>query len=330
MGPAKMALGLAGNVLIAKLFGDKIDAAKDAISKGIASELSGEDKDRLEHSDNTFKTMFAAGATEQQGDIYVRGATTLLNIALGTAANMAGSVTGKVFSVAGGRGTTGGKLTDPIDPKHPGWANEFGDTSGKGWVDGPPVKPTVAPVHTDVPKPHVEAVVKVETAKSVKGSHEYELLNNPAARSPNTRYELDNGNTFTTNSKGMVEELTFTPTKEKVPRDSRQTEAGKEGRDTDVGGHIQACSNGGTCDKYNLFPQDKNFNNSAYKVFYENRVKEALDDPARTVGPTTVRFERADPGSVRPDSLVLTYVIDGKPKTVTFKNEPHQIPEVIE
>ncbi|WP_339538770.1 hemagglutinin repeat-containing protein [Pseudomonas sp. RA_15y_Pfl2_54] len=329
MGPAKMALGLAGNVLIAKLFGDKIDAAKDAISKGIASELSGEDKDWLEHSDNTFKTMFAAGATEQQGDIYVRGATTLLNIALGTAANMAGSVTGKVFSVAGGKGTTGGKLTDPIDPKHPGWANEFGDTSGKGWVDGPPVKPTVAPVHTDVPKPHVEAVVKVETAKSVKGSHEYELLNNPAARSPNTRYELDNGNTFTTNSKGMVEELTFTPTKEKVPRDSRQTEAGKEGRDTDVGGHVQACSNGGTCDKYNLFPQDKNFNNSAYKVFYENRVKEALDDPSKTVGVTTVRFVREDPGSVRPDAMRVTYIVDGKAKTVVFKNEPHQIPEVI-
>ena len=330
MGPAKMALGLAGNVLIAKLFGDKIDAAKDAISKGIASELSGEDKDWLEHSDNTFKTMFAAGATEQQGDIYVRGATTLLNIALGTAANMAGSVTGKVFSVAGGKGTTGGKLTDPIDPKHPGWANEFGDTSGKGWVDGPPVKPTVAPVHTDVPKPHVEAVVKVETAKSIKGSHEYELLNNPAARSPNTRYELDNGNTFTTNSKGMVEELTFTPTKEKVPRDSRQTAAGKEGRDTDVGGHAQACSQGGTCDGYNLFPQDRNFNNSAYKVFYENRIKEALDDPSKTVGLTRIKFKREEPGSSRPDSLQVFYTIDGKTKSVVFENEARKIPEIIE
>jgi filamentous hemagglutinin len=329
MGPAKMALGLAGNVLIAKLFGDKIDAAKEAISKGIASELSGEDKDRLEHSDNTFKTMFAAGATEQQGDIYVRGATTLLNIALGTAANMAGSVTGKVFSVAGNKGTTGGKLTDPIEPKHPGWANEFGDTSGKGWVDGPTVKPPVSPVHGDGAKPHVEAVVKVETAKSVQGSHEYELLNNPAARSPNTRYELDNGNTFTTNSKGMVEELTFTPTKEKVPRDSRQTAAGKEGRDSDVGGHAQGCSQGGTCDQYNLFPQDKNFNNSAYKVFYENRVREALDDPSKTVGVTTVRFVREDPGSVRPDAMRVTYIVDGKAKTVLFKNEPHQIPEVI-
>lgn len=79
----------------------------------------------------------------------------------------------------------------------------------------------------------------------------------------------------------------------------------------------------------NLFPQDKNFNNSAYKVFYENRVREALDDPSKTVGVTTVRFVREDPGSVRPDAMRVTYIIDGKAKTVLFKNEPHQIPEVI-
>ncbi|WP_414705539.1 hemagglutinin repeat-containing protein, partial [Pseudomonas sp.] len=328
MGPAKAAVGLAGNVLIAKLFGDKIDAAKDAIAKGIASELSGEDKKRLEASDNAFKKMFGLGVSDQKGDVYVRGATTLLNIALGTATNMAGSITGKVFSIAGNKGTGGGKLTDPIDPKHPGWADELGDSPGKGWVDGPKANPPVSPFHGDAPKTHVETVVKVDTTKSVKGSHEYELLNNPAARSPNTRYELDNGTSFTTNSKGMVEELTFTPTKEKVPRDPRQTEAGKEGRDTDVGGHAQACSQGGTCDGYNLFPQDKNFNNSAYKVFYENRIKEALNDPSKTVGQTTIKFERADPGNPRPDSLILTYTIDGKPKTVTFKNEAKHVPEV--
>ncbi len=332
MGPAKAAIGLAGNVLINKLFGDKIEAMKDNLAKSLASELSGEAKDGLVENDNRLKKMFELGANSRDGgDAYVRGAATLLNIALGTATNMAGSVTGKVFSVVGGKGTTGGKVSDPItiDPKHPDWAKEFGDTPGKGWVDGPTTKPPVASGHGDAAKPHVEAVVKVETAKSVKGSHEYELLNNPAARSPNTRYELDNGNTFTTNSKGMVEELTFTPTKEKVPRDSRQTAAGKEGRDTDVGGHAQACSQGGTCDGYNLFPQDGNFNLSAYKKFYENRVKEALDDPSKTVGLTTIKFERADPGSIRPDSLSVTYLIDGKAKTVYFRNEPHQIPEII-
>lgn len=146
------------------------------------------------------------------------------------------------------------------------------------------------------------------------------MLNNSKARAADTRYELDNGNSFKTNSAGQVEELTFTPVNMKVPRDSRQTEAGKQGRD-DVGGHAQACSQGGTCDGYNLFPQDANFNNSAYKVFYENKIKAALNDPGQTVGKTTIRYERTDPSLPRPDSLTLTYTINGKEKTVDFKNE---------
>ncbi len=123
--------------------------------------------------------------------------------------------------------------------------------------------------------------VKIDSSKAAKGTAEYDILNSPAARSPNTRYELDNGNSFKTNSAGQVEELSFTPSNVKVPRDSRQTAAGKEGRDTDVGGHAQACSQGGSCDGYNLFPQDSNFNNSAYKVFYENEIKRALTCPHR-------------------------------------------------
>ncbi|MEW7859084.1 DNA/RNA non-specific endonuclease [Pseudomonas chlororaphis] len=116
----------------------------------------------------------------------------------------------------------------------------------------------------------------------------------------------------------------------KGPLDPRQTATGKEGGDTDVGGHAQACSQGGTCDGYNLFPQDKNFNNSAYKVFYENRIKEALNDPSKTVGQTTIRFNREDPGSARPDSLQVFYTIDGKTKSVVFKNEAREVPEIIE
>lgn len=36
-------------------------------------------------------------------------------------------------------------------------------------------------------------------------------------------------------------ELTFTPVDTKVPRDARGTGAGKQGRETDVGGYAQAC-----------------------------------------------------------------------------------------
>jgi hypothetical protein len=115
---------------------------------------------------------------------------------------------------------------------------------------------------TNGAKGQVSPVIKVETSKVVKGTPEYDALNNLKA---NSRYELDNGSKFTTNSHGYVEDITFTPTLNKVPRDPRQTAVGKEGLSTDVGGHIQACSLGGTCDRYNLFPQDRNFNNSGRK-----------------------------------------------------------------
>ncbi|MEP9556765.1 DNA/RNA non-specific endonuclease [Xanthomonas euvesicatoria] len=111
-----------------------------------------------------------------------------------------------------------------------------------------------------------------------------------------------------------------------MPRDSRQTAAGKEGRDTDVGGHAQACSQGGSCDGYNLFPQDSNFNNSAYKVFYENEIKRALNDPGRVVGQTTIKYGRARPDSPRPDTLSVTYTIDGKVRTRVFENESKKFP----
>ncbi|UXA70855.1 DNA/RNA non-specific endonuclease [Xanthomonas prunicola] len=137
---------------------------------------------------------------------------------------------------------------------------------------------------------------------------------------------LDRWQSRLKNSAGYVDELTFTSADVKVPRDSRQTEAGKRGRDSDVGGHAQACSQGGTCDDYNLFPQDSNFNNSAYKVFYENEVKRALSDPSRSVGPTTIKFGRSDPNSPRPDTLSVTYTSGGRTRTRIFENEAKKIP----
>lgn len=169
-------------------------------------------------------------------------------------------------------------------------------------------------------------VVRVNSAASVKGSPEYSILNYAEARAPNTKYELDTGTSFVTNGSGQVETLTFTPVDIKMPRDSRQTEVGKQGRPTDVGGHAQACSQGGTCDGYNLFPQDRNFNVSAYRAFYENVIQRALDDPSKVVGPTQIKFSRADPGARRPDSLEVTYTIDGRTYKIDFENEPNRTP----
>jgi hypothetical protein len=160
-------------------------------------------------------------------------------------------------------------------------------------------------------------VVRVNTTNSTtKGTPDYDALN---SSTPNTRYELDNGTTFNTNSGGRVEEVTFTPVDTKIPRDSRQTQVGKEGLPSDVGGHIQACSMGGTCDRFNLFPQDKNFNNSGYKKF-ENEIRDALKN-GDDVGAVTVKFRRSDPNAARPDALRVEYTINGETKTRRFINE---------
>ncbi|AEV60825.1 hemagglutinin repeat-containing protein [Pseudomonas ogarae] len=138
MGPVKAAVSLAGNVVVDKLFGDKIADAKDALSKSLASELSGKSKDDLEHSDDRFKELSKLGATTQKGDVYVRGATTLLDIALGTATNAAGSVAGKAIGIVGkgsSDGVTKGRDELGGGPKDPDWDKKFAENPPKGWVE---------------------------------------------------------------------------------------------------------------------------------------------------------------------------------------------------
>lgn len=142
--------------------------------------------------------------------------------------------------------------------------------------------------------------ISVDPTKAVKGSPEFDELNNPR---PNAQYELSNGTSFSTNGSGFVDNITFQPVLVKVPRDSRQTAVGKEGLPTDVGGHIQACSLGGTCDRYNL--QDSNFKNSPYKCF-ENELRVSLKG-GKAIGPVSVQFQRSDAGSARPDSMVVIH-----------------------
>lgn len=57
-------------------------------------------------------------------------------------------------------------------------------------------------------------------------------------------------------------------------------------------------------------------------------MREALNDPSRTIGSTTVKFKRENSDSIRPDTMELTYTIDGKTRTVSFENEAGKIPEV--
>jgi len=163
------------------------------------------------------------------------------------------------------------------------------------------------------------ASLEVDVAKASKGTPEYKILNEPP---PNSQVKLSNGTEFKTNSSGYVDELTFTPSLEKGTRDARQTAVGKEGLSTDVGGHIQGCQLGGTCDRFNLFPQDGNFNNSAFKR-WEMEIKGALKGGDK-VDSVTVRFSRVDPASARPDSLVIDYSINGEKMRKSFRNEAGQ------
>lgn len=163
------------------------------------------------------------------------------------------------------------------------------------------------------------ASVEVDITKASKGTPEYNILNEPP---PNSQVKLSNGTEFKTNSNGYVDEITYSPSLSQGVRDARQTAVGKEGLPTDVGGHVQGCQFGGTCDRFNLFPQDSNFNNSAYKRF-ENEVKGALNNGDQ-VGSVTVRFNRTDPTAVRPDSLTIDYSINGVPKQRFFENKAGQ------
>jgi filamentous hemagglutinin len=158
--------------------------------------------------------------------------------------------------------------------------------------------------------------IEVNVANATKGTPEYNILNAPP---PNSQIKLSNGTEFKTNTSGYVDEITYTPALDKGVRDARQTAVGKEGLPTDVGGHIQACSLGGTCDRFNLFPQDGSFNNTFYKR-WENEIKGALKNGDQ-VGPVTVRFSRTDPASPRPDSLIIDYSVNGVPKQRFFENK---------
>ncbi|MBL8027131.1 MAG: DNA/RNA non-specific endonuclease [Fibrobacteres bacterium] len=72
---------------------------------------------------------------------------------------------------------------------------------------------------------------------------------------------------------------------------------------------IQDCRHGGSCDRFNLFPQNGSFNNSDYRR-WENEITRALVE-GRSVGEVTVTFVRSTPGSVRPDALTVDYSIGG-------------------
>ncbi|WP_394203742.1 DUF637 domain-containing protein [Marinagarivorans algicola] len=187
---------------------------------------------------------------------------------------------------------------------------------GHRWVTDPDGNSVIVNSRNQV-IPEELYVLRNLPSNPARGTHEYELINNPL---PNTRVELDNGTTFQTNEGGFVEEITYTPELSTGKRDARQTAVGHEGLSSDAGGHIQACRLGGSCHRFNLFPQDSNFNNGIYKS-WEYKIYKAIKNN-QEIGPITVRFERSHPDNVRPDNLIIDYFIDGEAIRLDFKNAP--------
>jgi hypothetical protein len=160
-------------------------------------------------------------------------------------------------------------------------------------------------------------VVEIKTtptrsSNAVRGTPEHEALNNPK---PNTIYNLDNGETFRTNKFGILDEIEYRPSRDKRGRNSLQTKVGKLGLEDDVGGHIRGAGQGGSSDRYNLIPQNANFNNGAYKR-WENEIFSRIEN----VEVIRIVFKRKKPSDPRPDSMRITYEIDGKNFTRDFGN----------
>ncbi|MFF7707570.1 hemagglutinin repeat-containing protein [Pseudomonas sp. NPDC007930] len=114
MGPAKAAVGLAGNALVGALLGDQIQAVKDQVALTTAAALSGNSSSDIAASDAYLKRLHDAGMLDQEGDTYLKGASTLLDIALGVGVPVGGKVVARTVTVgSGAKGEVSGLLPKP-------------------------------------------------------------------------------------------------------------------------------------------------------------------------------------------------------------------------
>ena len=148
---------------------------------------------------------------------------------------------------------------------------------------------------------------------------EYEILNNPPA---NKTVKLPkDGIVFTTDELGRVIEIEFSPKIKDMDRNKKNQGEVRDEKGCpkgDVGGHIQACSLGGSGHKFNLIAQNKELNSGAYKS-WENEIRRALKDGKKVE--VKVKIEYKDPKfPKRPSELFIKYSVDGVKEDVTFPN----------
>ncbi|WP_371924059.1 hemagglutinin repeat-containing protein [Pseudomonas sp. IC_126] len=103
MGPAKAAIGLAGNVLLNAAFGDKIDALKEGAAVGVTAGLTGSDKAAVQAEHEKAKQEYAAGNDEYlNGDGYVLASRFLIDVVAGEIGSLGGKTAGRAIGVVPG------------------------------------------------------------------------------------------------------------------------------------------------------------------------------------------------------------------------------------
>lgn len=130
-----------------------------------------------------------------------------------------------------------------------------------------------------------------------------------------------NGYTYKTDAQGRVNHVSgqLTLNKGQTRNQRAQLEAGGADRlPTDQGGHFIARQFDGPREAINHFAQNGNFNMGAYRSL-EKEWDRALQ-AGQQVHVTIVPRYAGD--SLRPDSLVVRYAVDGNPVTRVFNNVP--------
>ena len=122
---------------------------------------------------------------------------------------------------------------------------------------------------------------------------------------------LDNGHAYITEGSGRVKEVTGTLSPSTMDRNTYQQGcAGRSGCAGDDGGHLIASSLGGAGDRINIVPQAATPNRQDWKDM-ENFLRNEL----KAGKSVTVKIDVGYPasGGVRPDSLVVSALINGEP-----------------
>ncbi|MBW8186308.1 DNA/RNA non-specific endonuclease [Shewanella nanhaiensis] len=163
-------------------------------------------------------------------------------------------------------------------------------------------------------------VIELEQGK--KGSWNKELNGKLKA---NSKYKVGNY-TYETDDLGRVKSVSGELDLTKQDRNTyQQGKAGKQdgikdGLDDDEGGHIIASIFNGPGEQINYAAMDGNLNKGAWKRM-ENKWADALKgDPPKKVSVSIDAIY--DEGSNRPEAFDITYLIDGKKKSVTLINQP--------